>query len=196
MSRIVSAALAAFLFFCASAPAHVQADFIPLGPYSRIPHGWLEFCRGNPLECERGHGTGLVAFSAANLNKIRMVNGLVNSAIKPMSDQAQWGVEEKWSYPDTGYGDCEDYVLLKRKRLMEAGFPRAALLIAVVKQKDGSGHAVLVVRTTEGDLVLDSLEPEVKPWRKTTYSFYKVQSPHSPHAWHDIGVGGAVGSIR
>ena len=27
------------------------------------------------------------------------------------------GVVERWSYPDDGYGDCEDYVLLKRRAL-------------------------------------------------------------------------------
>ncbi len=29
-----------------------------------------------------------------------------------------WGVIEKWSYPEDGYGDCEDYALLKRRMLM------------------------------------------------------------------------------
>ena len=36
------------------------------------------------------------------------------SMIEPVTDQQLWGVEEKWSYP-VNKGDCEDYVLLKRK---------------------------------------------------------------------------------
>ena len=35
-----------------------------------------------------------------------------------MTDMDHWGAVEKWSYPDDGYGDCEDYVLLKRRMLI------------------------------------------------------------------------------
>jgi predicted transglutaminase-like cysteine proteinase len=190
----IRAAFAAILFLAAGS-ARAEADFVPLGAYSAPPIGWAVFCRDNPGECDRGSGTGQIIFSRANLDTIIRINDLANKSVNPMEDRAQWGVDEKWSYPDTGYGDCEDYVLLKRKLLMEAGFPRSALLIAIVKQKNGDGHAVLVVRTTGGDLVLDSLEPDVKLWRKAPYAFYRVQSPVSPYAWHDIGAG-VVGSTR
>ncbi len=48
---------------------------------------------------------------------------------------------------EDGYGDCEDYALLKRKMLMQAGWPREALLMTVVRDKKGEGHAVLTVKT-------------------------------------------------
>ena len=48
-----------------------------------------------------------------------------------MTDMDHWGVIEKWSLPTDGYGDCEDYVLMKRKMLIDAGWPREALLITV-----------------------------------------------------------------
>ena len=64
-----------------------------------------------------------------------------------MTDLEHWGVVERWNYPDDGYGDCEDYVLLKRRMLMQAGWPREALLITVVRDKKGDGHAVLTVKT-------------------------------------------------
>ena len=67
-----------------------------------------------------------------------------------------WGVVERWNYPDDGYGDCEDYVLLKRKLLMQAGWPREALLITVVRDKKGDGHAVLTVKTDRGEYILDN----------------------------------------
>ena len=79
------------------------------------------------------------------------VNDWVNDSIAPMTDMEHWGVVEKWSYPDDGKGDCEDYVLLKRRMLMQAGWPREALLITVVRDKKGDGHAVLTVKTDKGD---------------------------------------------
>jgi predicted transglutaminase-like cysteine proteinase len=45
------------------------------------------------------------------------VNNWVNETIKPLTDLEHWGVVERWSYPNDGYGDCEDYVLLKRRML-------------------------------------------------------------------------------
>ena len=78
------------------------------------------------------------------------VNKWVNETIKPITDMDHWGVIEKWSLPTDGYGDCEDYVLLKRKMLIDAGWPREALLITVVRDKKGEGHAVLTVKTRQG----------------------------------------------
>ena len=84
------------------------------------------------------------------------VNKWVNETIKPITDMDHWGVIEKWSLPTDGYGDCEDYVLLKRKMLIDAGWPREALLITVVRDKKGEGHAVLTVKTDKGEFVLDN----------------------------------------
>ena len=84
------------------------------------------------------------------------INRWVNETIKPMTDLEHWGVAERWNYPDDGYGDCEDYVLLKRRMLMQAGWPRQALLITVVRDKQGDGHAVLTVKTDKGEFILDN----------------------------------------
>ena len=73
-----------------------------------------------------------------------------------MTDLEHWGVVEKWSYPEDGYGDCEDYVLLKRRMLMQSGWPREALLITVVRDRKGDGHAVLTVKTDKGEYILDN----------------------------------------
>ena len=84
------------------------------------------------------------------------INKWVNDTVQPMTDLEHWGVVERWSYPDDGYGDCEDYVLLKRRMLMQAGWPRQALLITVVRDKRGDGHAVLTVKTDQGEFILDN----------------------------------------
>ena len=115
------------------------------------------------------------------------VNKWVNDSITPMTDMDHWGVVEKWSYPDDGKGDCEDYVLLKRRMLMQAGWPREALLITVVRDKKGDGHAVLTVKTDKGDFVLDNQEEQVLLWSDTGYRFVKRQSQTNPNIWVALG---------
>ena len=115
------------------------------------------------------------------------VNAWVNRSIKPITDLEHWGVVERWNYPDDGYGDCEDYVLLKRRMLMQAGWPREALLITVVRDKKGDGHAVLTVKTDRGEFILDNQEPQVLPWTKTGYRFVKRQSQSDPNLWVSLG---------
>ena len=99
---------------------------------------------------------------------------------------------DRWDYPSDGYGDCEDYVLLKRKMLMEEGFPRQALLVTVVKDEQGDGHAVLTVKTSKGEFILDNMQDEVKSWERTPYRFVKRQSQHDQNVW--VGIGTPVSS--
>jgi predicted transglutaminase-like cysteine proteinase len=89
-------------------------------------------------------------------NDLVHVNKLVNAKIKPLTDLEHWGVVERWSYPDDGYGECEDYVLLKRRMLIQSGWPWEVLLITVVRGNKNEGHAVLTVITDKGDYVLDN----------------------------------------
>jgi len=111
-----------------------------------------------------------------------------NDNIKPVTDLDHWGVVERWNYPDDGYGDCEDYVLLKRRMLMQAGWPREALLITVVRDKKGDGHAVLTVKTDRGEFILDNQEAQILSWNKTGYQFVKRQSQSDPNTWVALGV--------
>ena len=108
----------------------------------------------------------------------------------------QWGVLEQWDYPNTSKGDCEDYVLLKRWLLIQAGWPRGALLITVVRDKNNDGHAVLTVTTDQGDLILDNQTDAVLLWWQTGHSFVKRQSVWSQNVWvllHSPLVVGNVG---
>jgi predicted transglutaminase-like cysteine proteinase len=106
----------------------------------------------------------------------------VNAAIKPMTDMEHWGVEDRWDFAEDGYGDCEDFQLIKRKRLIAKGLPRRALRLTVVLDQTGAGHAVLMVRTTSGDLVLDNKTAAVLPWRETGYRFVKHEGQDG-RAW-------------
>ncbi|EEY04815.1 LOW QUALITY PROTEIN: transglutaminase cysteine peptidase BTLCP, partial [Brucella neotomae 5K33] len=113
------------------------------------------------------------------------VNERVNTTIAPMTDMEVWGQEEYWEYPTTA-GDCDGYMLLKRRELMALGVPANTLLFTVVRQPNGEGHAVLTVRTDRGDFILDNLDPRVLAWNKTDYTYLKRQSTYSTGSWVSI----------
>ncbi len=151
-----------------------------------IPVGHAEFCRARPTECTPHDAVvGAVALSEPLWQQLLAVNTAVNQQIVPVTDADLYQVEEFWTYPN-GYGDCEDYVLAKRRALIEAGWPASTLLITVVKQANGEGHAVLLVRTDRGDLVLDNQVGTVDLWLDTPYKFIKRQSQAHAGAWVDM----------
>jgi predicted transglutaminase-like cysteine proteinase len=152
------------------------------------PPGWVEFCARQPSECtgptaaprELAHSRG------AWIDLVR-VNNWVNETIKPLTDLEHWGVVERWSYPDDGYGDCEDYVLLKRRMLIQSGWPRETLLVTVVRDEKDEGHAVLTVTTDKGDYILDNQNEDILLWSDTGYRFVKRQSQSNPNVWVSLG---------
>ena len=138
---------------------HERAAYIAVGEPTRAPIGWVEFCIRYKPECDTKPSTPRdVVLTPKAWTDMVKVNAWVNDNIKPITDLEHWGVVEQWNYPDDGYGDCEDYVLLKRRMLMQAGWPREALLITVVRDKKGDGHAVLTVKTNHGEFILDNQE--------------------------------------
>jgi predicted transglutaminase-like cysteine proteinase len=165
-----------------------RSVYAVVGEPTRPPIGWVEFCIEYKSECATQPSSPRdVVLTQKAWADIVKVNAWVNEAIKPVTDVEHWGVIERWNYPDDGYGDCEDYVLLKRRMLMQAGWPREALLITVVRDKKGDGHAVLTVKTDHGEFILDNQEPQVLPWNKTGYRFVKRQSQSDPNMWVSLG---------
>jgi len=180
-------ALVAFI-----APAQSNAEdrplFISLGDTARAPIGWIDFCGENPNDCASKPSLPRdVVLSTPAWKDLTRVNLWVNSHIKPMTDLEHYGVVEKWAYPEDGYGDCEDYVLLKRRMLMQSGWPREALLITVVRDRHGNGHAVLTVKTDKGELILDNQNDDIRLWSDTGYRFVKRQSQADPNVWVSLG---------
>jgi len=170
------------------AAAEDQYLFVDVYGTTRAPIGWTEFCAAQPAECATIPTMPRdVVLSAKAMRDLQRVNRWVNENIKPMTDLEHWGVIERWSYPDDGYGDCEDYVLLKRRLLLGAGWPREALLITVVRDKKDEGHAVLTVKTDRGEFILDNQAEEILPWSETGYRFVKRQSQHDPNVWVSLG---------
>jgi predicted transglutaminase-like cysteine proteinase len=128
-----------------------------------------------------------VVLATRTWTRLVRVNHWVNANIWPITDLKHWGVVERWNYPDDGYGDCEDYVLEKRRLLMAAGWPRGALLITVVRDQNGDGHAVLTVATDKGEFILDNQRDDILLWSDTGYRFVKRQSQSDPNVWVSLG---------
>jgi predicted transglutaminase-like cysteine proteinase len=148
------------------------------------PIGWVQFCQTYKGECDtKPLPPRDIVLSGQALNDLKRVNLWVNHNIKPETDMDHYGMIQWWRYPDDGAGACHSYALLKRRILMRAGWPRQALLMTIVHEANGEGHAVLTVATDRGDFILDNLTDEIHLWSKTPYRYYKRQSQADPNVW-------------
>ena len=199
MTKTIKTGTFAFLFSLVAAGAAMALPAnIPLAGATNQPIGHYEFCRQYSDECgANGKDKGPLTLTEQNWKTILNVNYTINTDVQPLTDMEIYGVEEQWTYPDA-VGDCEDYVLLKRKRLIEAGISPSNLLITVVLQPNGEGHAVLTVRTDRGDFVLDNMRNKVLLWSQTEYRFLKRQSSANAGKWVKLqdGRADAVGSVN
>ena len=127
-----------------------------------MPWAVSAFCKHNAAEC-RGGGASVVAANAQLITLLRRVNGRVNGAIsyraEPLDD---WSINPR-------FGDCEDYALSKRSALIKMGLPGSALRIGITKTRRGEPHAVLVVMTDSGKLILDNRSGAVRELNQTEY---------------------------
>ncbi|MFG1428059.1 transglutaminase-like cysteine peptidase [Roseixanthobacter glucoisosaccharinicivorans] len=152
------------------------------------PIGYVRFCAENKADCvAEGDLIPQVPLDAPHLSTLDQVNRSFNTSITPMTDMDHYGELERWAYPDDGKGDCEDYVLAKRRALINLGWPASVLLITVVRDKEGDGHAVLTVVTDRGDVILDNQENQILPWQETGYRYVKRQSQGDPTLWVSLG---------
>ena len=185
---LVIAALAVSAVTARPAAGSERLAHILVSNVTRPPPGWVGFCARQPNECTSTTTTAPrdLALSPEAWMTLVRINKRVNETIKPLTDLEHWGVVEHWSYPDDGYGDCEDYVLLKRHLLIQSGWPREVLLVTVVRDKDDKGHAVLTVTTDRGDYVLDNQNEAILLWSETGYRFEKRQSQFNPNVWVSV----------
>jgi predicted transglutaminase-like cysteine proteinase len=154
---------------------------------ARAPIGHAEFCVRQPSECVRtGAKTARVALDSERLSQLIQINDFANRTVEPVTDIDLYGKAEYWTYPGNK-GDCEDYVLLKQRLLIKAGWDASVLLITVVRDEKGDGHAVLTVATDKGDLVLDNQRDVVLAWQDTGYEYIKRQSQTDPKSWVFVG---------
>ena len=160
-----------------------HSPFMRVYGLTQPPYGFVRFCEASPKSClARDAEEARVSATPERLSDLDEVNRIVNAAVKPMTDLEIYGVTEHWTIP-SNRGDCEDYALLKRQILMGRGWPASALLMTVVRDERGEGHAVLTARTAQGDFILDNKVEDVRLWNRTTYAFVMRQSYLNPRVW-------------
>jgi predicted transglutaminase-like cysteine proteinase len=158
----------------------VMRVFGPTDP----PYAFWRFCDEFPADCtKRRTVDARYDVTHERMEELDDINRYVNRTIEPVTDLELYGVSDYWTLPQSGKGDCEDYALLKRHMLIEAGWPASALLVTVVRDEKMEGHAVLTARTSRGDFLLDNKSDDIKLWNKTNYLFVMRQSYLDPRAW-------------
>ncbi len=132
------------------------------------------FCRSNPGECAGG-GRGQVTMSDDLAALLQTVTRRVNNSISYTSERV-----DRWAL-NPSRGDCEDYVLSKRSALIEQGVSPGALRIAFTYTRRGVPHAVLVVKTSQGDYVLDNMNNRVVSLQASGYNIAMMSTANPMH---------------
>lgn len=163
--------------------ADARGPWMNLGKEAKAPKAFYSFCSKNPAECGKsGASRRKLTLTPEAWSQLKQVNRAVNNAVREVSDQMNFGRKDVWVLPENK-GDCEDFALLKRKRLIALGWPSSALLVTVVRHRRLGGHAVLTAVTDKGDYVLDNRTGRIKLWSKTPYIYFSRQSQSNPKTW-------------
>ncbi len=166
--------------------AKVRGDAKPIA-------AWTTFCQDYAAECAVDRSEpARITLTPAIWSTITAVNKRINKSVEPMTDMDHLHVADRWDLAEDGIGDCEDFQLLKRHLLAEAGLPRRAMRMTVVIDEKGEGHAVLTLITDRGDIVLDNKTNAILPWHRTGYVFIKRESQDAT-AW--VSLGGATSPV-
>lgn len=100
------------------------------------------------------------------------VNFEVNDKINYISDIQNYKIIEKWVIPvDSLQGDCEDYALYKRKRLLELGWDIDKQHLVICSNQIGF-HCVLLVETNKGNYLLDNCYKWPMKPNETDYNWH------------------------
>ena len=175
---------------CAMSTSGLTAQNAPASPpfaqeygSSLPPMGYVAFCARGAAECKaKSTSQGRLRLTPQIWDMVSSINFSVNTRITPISDEDQYGVPDYWVYPVKA-GDCEDYALEKKAELVSLGIPASNLLMTVVLDENGQGHAILTVATDKGDYMLDNRRDEILRWDQTSYKFLKRQSQVNPMQW-------------
>jgi predicted transglutaminase-like cysteine proteinase len=197
---IAAIGLGVMAFGMTASGASAQASNVPVaslpaaaGGDARAPYAWVEFCKKYPVECRVNTSEAdRIELTPKLWKTIVAMNGKINREIDPVTDMEHWGVVDRWDMAEDGRGDCEEYVMVKRRKLAEAGIPRRAMLVTVVIDEENAGHAVLMIRTDRGDFILDNKRNSVLTWQQTGYVYVKREAQDRV-AWTSLG--GVAGPV-
>ena len=189
MRKTISVNKSMAWLFAVSTSLIVQAlpacasTWLNTGSATSRPFGHIEYCKKRPFDCRQNKGSAKP--QSLSLGALNAVNSSVNHRIKPMRDEEQFGVRDRWSY-GAKIGDCEDFAIAKRAALLSRGYRPENTLLAM-GYSGVEAHVVLLVRTDGGDYVLDNLNPAVLPVEKSSVRISKVQSPKNGAEWLSVG---------
>ena len=172
-------------------PRNLNADMqrIRFGGPSLAPMAFIKFCLQYSEDCEvrrRSFRSRWVALTDERWADLVSVNRDVNRSIRPQRND-KGVLSEEWKiHPELG--ECNSYAVTKRHELLARGWPSRSILLAEVVLPSREHHLVLVVRTRQGDFVLDNLSPNVRPAGQTRYQWVRAQSPNNPMFWFTISL--------
>jgi len=162
-TKMIALALECILIVVTFTPTRAAAQ-------NKAPLGFQLMCLKKPEACRGGCEPSVTA-SDEVMATLRRINESVNNTLAPPNDEADiWNAEAATS------GDCEDYVLAKRRALIAAGFPASSLQLANAKSETGEGQTFLVVNANRGKFVLDNLRDLVLPLSQTGYHLVSMQT--------------------
>jgi predicted transglutaminase-like cysteine proteinase len=201
---------AAFIDFCAHEPAECELVVEPLGHGGHpsiqavkdelyLRYFWSVEFGDDPHHAQGAHakpGEPVIreitkdpaTVPREEMKTVERVNSTINHTVRPSMDQKLYG-KDFWRLAiKEQHGDCEDYALTKRNQLIAAGVPFSALSIAIGQTRKGEKHAVLLVATDKGDVVLDNLSPHILAAREAPYTWRGRQTPGRPMIWESMKV--------
>lgn len=132
-----------------------------------------------------------LTLTPARWSQINHINDRTNARLQYVSDQAQYARADYWAEVPANAGapargDCEDYVLTKRRDLIAAGVAADALSVAIVQTPQGESHSVLILAGQDGDYVLDNINPRIVRWDQTGYRWKSRQAPGAIFDWVQV----------
>ena len=163
---------------------HTLTSIVESAP-TLAPFQHVRFCLRYPAECKPSSAAQRIELDVQTMQLLDRVNRDVNLSITPKVKTYDADLADGWTIgPDRG--DCNDYAVTKRHNLIAIGLPSGALRLSVIKTPSGVGHLLLVVATTNGDMVLDNLTSTIRPWQITEYRWLKIQSATDPRLWNEV----------
>ena len=163
---------------------HTLISIVQSAP-TLAPFQHVRFCLRYPAECKPSSAAQRIELDVKTMQLLDRVNRDVNLSITPKVKAYDADLADGWTIgPDSG--DCNDYAVTKRHNLIARGLPSGALRLSVIKTPSGIGHLVLIVATTNGDVVLDNLTSAIRPWQITEYRWLKIQSATDPRLWAEV----------
>jgi predicted transglutaminase-like cysteine proteinase len=177
---------------CAEVPngqlaPQAAASRMPLGGSINPPMGAVLFCEANSAECASAAPTAPeeVQMTPQLWDELRSVQFAVDRDIIPDAR-----ADIAWHYPQGGTGNCVQYAMEKRRRLLSLGWPAAALQLATVITPQNNHHLVLVIDTSRGDWVLDNLNHDIARWQDLPYNWRERMQGASLRDWVSVAVRG------